>query len=342
MKKRGLASALFFLLIFLFAILAAPAESEKKIAKKAQKLMVKALEAINQKQPDQAIDLLNQALALTPNNAVVHHNLGVLYFEKGTADKAIGEFEEALRLQSDYKNAQLALCQALFESGKAASNKKDFEKANAYLLKLRDMPYTDKENKNMQAMVRYLLGYNFYNLKQYPQAQENFASCQAVEGLEKDNLDLYANATYFLGMIGYISNKFEDSCVFFKKYLQLYAAMEKKPELFSQANFFVGANLFRLLEAKMGKGDVTRMAADAAEVMPYLEQAIADKTIPNEDAYVMLGNCHVYRKEYDQAMRVYQQLIEAFPQSTQLNSYQLFMKELQKMQLQAEKPKKKH
>ena len=47
MKKRLGAIGVFFLLIFFFAILAVPAESEKKIAKKAGKLMVKALEAIN-------------------------------------------------------------------------------------------------------------------------------------------------------------------------------------------------------------------------------------------------------------------------------------------------------
>ncbi len=118
MKKRVGVFSMFFLLVFVLTLFAAPVESEKKIAKKAGKLMVKALEAINNKQPDQAIDLLNQVLALTPDNAVVHHNLGVLYFEKGMADEAIVKFEEALRLQSNYQNALLALRQTLFETAK--------------------------------------------------------------------------------------------------------------------------------------------------------------------------------------------------------------------------------
>jgi hypothetical protein len=40
-------------------------------------------------------------------------------------------------------------------------------------------------------------------------------------------------------------------------------------------------------------------------------------------------------------VQTYQQLIELFPQSLQLKNYQIFLLELQKMQKQAEKPKKK-
>ena len=223
--------------------------------------MTKALEAIKQKQPDQAIDLLNQVLVLAPENAVVHHNLGVLYFEKGMADQAIGQFEEALRLQADYQNARLALRQALFETAKKASGKQEYEKANAYLLKLLGLPRPEAENKNLLASAQYLLGYQFFQPQAVPaRPARYFSKCQAIEGLEKDNFELYANATYFLGMIGHIQGQYVVSNEHFKKYVALYAGKETKPEFFAHANYFIGANLFRLLEEKLAKGDVAKVS----------------------------------------------------------------------------------
>ena len=342
MKKRIAIAGAFLLLVFAFSVFTIAAAEEKKPSKKVSKLMTKAQKAIQDKQTDLAIDLLQQVISLEPGHAVVRHNLAVLLHEKGQSDEAIANFEEALRLQPDYERAQHALRQALFEVGKAAMSMQKFEKSNEYLMKLRDLPYTfsGKENDNMLVLVRFYLGYNFFNLKQYPQAKENFELCQAMEGLEAKNLELYANATYFLGMIDYIGTQYQDSCQNFKKYLTLYEGMEKKPELFAQANYFVGANIFRILEADLAKGDVSRISESAAEILPYLNVAMESK-LAIEDAYVMTGNCYVYLKEYDKAMAAYQQLCELFPQSTQLQSYQVFMKELQKMQQQAQKTKKK-
>jgi len=338
MKRILIAGTL--LLAFTAAAIAAPEAEEKKMSKTATKLMNKALKAIQEKQPDQAIDLLLQVTAMEPENAMVRHNLGVLYFDKGMTDEAISNFEAALRLQPDYRNAQLALRQALFESGKAASSKQEFEKANGYLLKLEGQPRPEGENRGLLDSANYLLGFNFFSLKQYPRAAEFFTKCQASEGLEKENRDLFANATYFLGMLGHIQAQYEASNVNFRKYLELFAGSETKPEFYVHANFFIGANLFRLLEARLAKGEVAGLAESAAEIMPYLEQGIANK-LPSEDAYVMLGNCHVYRKEYDKAIETYQRLIETFPQSQQLKSYEIFLGELKKMQQQAEKAKPK-
>lgn len=340
MKRHIVIVSTFLLLLLAFTLGIAPAAEEKKMSKKAAKLMAQALEAIQAKQPDTAIDILRQVTALEPENAMVRHNLGVLYFEKGLPEDAISNFEVALKLQPDYQNALLALRQALFEAGKNAGAKGDHEKANAPLLKLETLPLPPTENKGLRASAYYLLGYNFFNLKQYTKAIEYFSKCQAVEGLEQDGVDLYANATYFLGMMAHIQGQYEASNVNFRKYLSLFAASEAKPEFYSHANYFIGANLFHLLEAKMAKGEVSGMAAATAEILPHLHTAVENK-IPSEDAHVMLGNCYVYQKEYDKAVQAYQRLIELFPQSPQLKNYQVFLAELQKMQQQEQSAKKK-
>lgn len=340
MKKRIAAAGAFLLFVFAFSVFSAPAADVKKPSKKVAKLMAKAQKAIQDKQADQAIDLLQQVVVLEPENPMVRHNLGVLFFDKGLTDQAIASFEEALRLQPDYQNALLALRQALFEAGKSASGKKDYEKADGYLLKLDGLPRPAGENKGLLASAHYLLGFNLFNLKQYTKAIEYFGKCQASEGLEKDNPELFANATYFLGMMGYIQGEYEVSNGYFRKYVTLYPEGSAKPEFFAHANYFIGANLFRLLEARLAKGDVSKLAEAAGEILPYLKMAV-EKKLPSEDAYVMLGNCYVYLKEYDNAVQTYRQLIELFPQSPQLKNYQAFLPELEKMQQQALKPKKK-
>lgn len=340
MKRHTIVIAAILLLAFAFVLGAAPSGAEQKLSKKGEKLMAKFHKAIQEKKADEAIDLIRQVIVQDPEYAVAYHNLGVLLHQKGQVDEAIAGFEKSLQLQPEYLNAQNALRQSLFEAGKAALGAQDYAKANGYLLKLKDMPFPGAEGQGMLAFTRFYLGYNFYNLKQYPQAQEHFTACRALPGLETENADLYANSTYFLGMIDFIKKDYPSSAEYFKKYLQLYQGQEKKPEFYPFASFFVGNNLFRILEAEMAKGQVAGMEAKVAEIIPYLEKAIADK-IPSEDAHVLLGNCYVYAKNYDKAVETYQQLIAAYPQSSELANYKTFLGQLQKMQQQELKTKKK-
>ncbi|HOW44443.1 MAG TPA: tetratricopeptide repeat protein [Candidatus Aminicenantes bacterium] len=340
MKRHTVIVAAFLLLAFAFALGAAPAGDPQKLSKKGEKLMAKFHKAIQQKKADEALDLIQQVIAMDPGYATAYHNRGVLLHQKGQVDEAVASFEKALQLQPDYANAQNALRQSLFEAGKTALAAQDFAKSNGYLLKLKDLPSPGADNQGMPAFTRFYLGYNFYNLKQYPQAEENFAACLALPGLETGSPDLFANATYFMGMISFVKKDHARSVEHFQKYLQLFAGKEQKPEFYPFASFFVGNNLFRILEAEMAKGQVAGMEAKVAEIIPYLEKAIADK-IPSEDAHVLLGNCFVYAKNYDQAIATYQQLIAAYPQSPELASYKSFLEQLQKMQQQEQKAKKK-
>lgn len=341
MKKRIIIACL-LLLVFTAVVVPTPqtVEEQKFASKKTRKLFEKAMKTFQEKKIDEAIELLQQVVPLEPENAMVRHNIGVMLHQKGKVDESIASFEEALRLNPHYEHAQLAMRQALFEAGREASANKNFEKANQYLLKLRDLPFFAGKNDNMLIMARYILGFNFFNLKQYPQSQANFEWCIALEGMEMENLDIYANSTYFLGMINTIKKQYDDAIYYFKKYLLLFEAMEKKPELYAQASYLIGSNLFQKLEAKVSKGEMAGVTEASNEIIPYLEKAITDK-IPSEDPFVMLGNCYIYRSEIGKAIQTYEKLIEIFPQSPQLQNYKTFIGELQKNQPKEKIKKKK-
>ncbi len=340
MKKGASIISVVFLLMFVFAVSAAPAAAEKKMSRKAEKMMAKALEAVNRQQLDQAIDLYRQIVAMEPENAVAHHDLGVLLYKSGQSDEAITRLEETLRLKSDFQNAMLELRQVLYEAGKDAGTKKEYEKANSYLLKLVGLPRPEGENRNMHAWALYLIGCNFFYLKQYEKADEFFVKCQTSEGLEKDDLELYANATYYRGMLHSILGRFEISNEHFRKYQSLFTASESKPKEFVYSNYFIGSNLSQLLKERIDKGDVSRMIESAREMLPYLAAAI-EMNILSEDAYVLLGNCYVYLNDYDNAVQTYQKLIELFPQSAQFANYKAYLEGLKNSQQQARKEKKK-
>jgi len=78
------------------------------------------------------------------------------------------------------------------------------------------------------------------------------------------------------------------------------------------------------------------MDAAVAEIIPYLERAIAHG-FPGEDAHVLLGNSYVYTRNYDKAIETYEAMITAFPQSPQLENYRLFLNELRKNRSQGKK-----
>ncbi|MCK7466856.1 MAG: tetratricopeptide repeat protein [Desulfosudis oleivorans] len=63
---------------------------------------------------------------MEPENAVAHHDLGVLLYKSQSSDEAITHLEEALRLNNDFPNAMLELRQALYEAGKAAGGKEEY------------------------------------------------------------------------------------------------------------------------------------------------------------------------------------------------------------------------
>jgi tetratricopeptide (TPR) repeat protein len=65
--------------------------------------------------------LYNNALAVTPENPVIHNNLGIVLQKKGKLEEAIGHYRAALHIKPDYHGAHNSLGTALAATGQLAA-----------------------------------------------------------------------------------------------------------------------------------------------------------------------------------------------------------------------------
>jgi len=77
--------------------------------KNASAFEVQAADALSQRRWPEAVVALRQAVALAPNNAFSHLNLGTALYETGDAAGALAEFREAIRLSPDLAKAHFGL-----------------------------------------------------------------------------------------------------------------------------------------------------------------------------------------------------------------------------------------
>jgi len=73
--------------------------------------------------------LYRHTLAVTENNYLAHHNLGIALFKEGQIDEAIGQYQEALRLKSDDAQAHYDLGAALAVKGRTDEAIGQFQEA---------------------------------------------------------------------------------------------------------------------------------------------------------------------------------------------------------------------
>jgi protein O-mannosyl-transferase len=73
--------------------------------------------------------LYRHALAVTRNNYLAHHNLGIALFRKGQIDEAISQYRDTLRLEPDYAEAHYDLGAALAAKGRTGEAISQFREA---------------------------------------------------------------------------------------------------------------------------------------------------------------------------------------------------------------------
>jgi len=137
-KNIGGTGAFFISIIFspliglLFVIASSPKKNIKKIDKKVVELTSRAIKKFKRKEYDEAINILEEALSIDPNEKQTHYNLSSIYSITEQKEKSFFHLEKAVEL--GYKNFSKISTSIDFKWLKEQSEFEDFMK-NGYKFK---------------------------------------------------------------------------------------------------------------------------------------------------------------------------------------------------------------
>src|SRR5215813_5005359 len=109
-----LSKAMMFRLVLVLLLAAS------SLAQTAEGYRQQAIKLSQKKAWDEAIANYRQAIALDPNDALTHYNLGLALKYKGNAPQAIEEFQAALRIKPKWGDAHYALGAAFYDLNDSA------------------------------------------------------------------------------------------------------------------------------------------------------------------------------------------------------------------------------
>jgi Flp pilus assembly protein TadD len=149
---------------------------------------------------DKAIAEFEEAIKINPDDAKAHYNLGLTYDNQGRLDEAIAEYQEAIRLDPDYARAHNNLGLAYYNQGRPDEAIAEFEEA------IKINPDDAKAHNNLG--IAYA---------EQGRADEAIAEYQKAIRLDPD----YARAHNNLGLAYMEEGRAEEAIVEFETYLQL-------------------------------------------------------------------------------------------------------------------------
>jgi Flp pilus assembly protein TadD len=124
--------------------------------RRAPRRAVPLRRTVGKGQPDRAIADFDQAIRLNPNFADAFYNRGNAYGRKGQPDRAIADFDQAIRLNPNYS-------EAFKDRGNAYDDKGQFDRA------LQDYDQAIRLNPNL-ALAFYDRGLAYFSKGQYDRA----------------------------------------------------------------------------------------------------------------------------------------------------------------------------
>ncbi len=183
---------------------------------------------------DQAISEFKEAIALDPNNAEAHRNLGTAYGEQGKWEESVLAYKQAIELVPDYGEAYGDIAAAYFNTGKLeeamAAAKKGIELAPDYAMAYNNLGVIYGAQGQVDTAIslfeqglqadpdcadaHYNLGFAYENQEQLDKA---IAAYQEAVRADPDYLDAYEN----MGTVYARQGRLEEAMAQFKTFLQL-------------------------------------------------------------------------------------------------------------------------
>lgn len=111
--------------------IAAMKEARKSNPKDLNLILNEADLYIQLKEMDKFGELMNEAIALDPNNPTLYYNLGVVNFNEGRVEEAKGYYRKAIELKPDYSDAYMNLSAAILSKDQAIVDEMNQNLSNA-------------------------------------------------------------------------------------------------------------------------------------------------------------------------------------------------------------------
>ncbi len=298
-----------------------------------------------QKQYDEAIGNLEKALKYQPDLApaaktMIQMCMGMAQMNIKKRDYAKAN-EYYLKLANpviEKADAKIYL-EATYNVGINYFLLKKPAESNEYMKKVLAFPDLKNVDKAKFVNANYQIGANSFNMKKLEDVEKYMGTLLEVEGLKEENLKLYTFANYLIGVASKQLGKLEQSSKYLKEYIQVTQNNTADPYA-PLANFMLGSNYYELLQKQIApiqkdkelKDKATKIAEVAknfADVVPYLSKAIElDPKL--EPAYLNLGNYYYMCRDYANATKTYETMIEKFPTSPDVDSYTKFLEDIKK------------
>lgn len=227
--------------------------------------------------------------------------------------------------------------QALFQLGTNYYMMRQNEESNKYYMKLSNLPGFESGDKKLLIQTKYQIGANYAALRKYNEAAQSFTKLLEYPELQTNFNTLYLSALYMLGLNSNFTGDLKTTTDSLTKFLELAKDSSEHAQFLPLANLLLGSSQMSQLQKaaeKIEKGkDKLKKIAELAKTKPEIETYLSKAIELNpglEPAYMHLGNYYYYCNDLEKSIATYNQLIEKFPNSPDLNQYKRFVDDISK------------